>query len=113
MRTMRQKHRKLHNSLLFTSSAVIQKSSGGWHCVKSFVCLLEDKNPDGNLMQEQDFRMVSPGTGVYSPRARRTEGVYALLQDTLQRLAMVVLKSPHLSWILLQIVKHVFMARTL
>lgn len=83
---MRQKHRKLHSSLPFTSSAVIQKYCGGGPCLKSFVCLLEHKNPDGNLMQEEDFRMVSPGAGAYSLRARRTEGVYAILQDTLQRL---------------------------
>lgn len=75
-------HRKLHNSLLFTSSAVIQKNSGEGRCLKSFVCLLEHKNPDGNLMQEQDLRMVSPGTGAFSLRARGTEGVYAILQDT-------------------------------
>lgn len=97
MRTTRQKHRKFHNSLLFASSTVIQKNSGGRHCLKS----IEHKNPDGNLMQEQDFRRVSPGIGVYSLRARRAEGVYAILQDTLQKLARVVLSTPHLSWILL------------
>lgn len=55
-----------NNSLLFTSSAVIQKNSGEEALSKEFffVCLLEHKNPDGNLKQEQDFRMVSPGTGV-------------------------------------------------
>lgn len=44
--------------------------------------------------------MVSPGAGVFSLRAR-TEGVYTIQQDTLQRFAMVVLNAPHLSWILL------------